>query len=242
MNAALRDTSWDTWFPNGGVVQQKTNLANTWYSYYDGGQVMGHILDFAIREKTNNQKSLDDWMRLLYSRYALPKPGFEPDDPIHAASEVAGSDLSDIFTRYISGKESIPYEKYFAYAGIAVTSKVDSSKPWIGIEIKKGEDGRYTIRNVIPGSPAEKAGLELDDVVMAFDDRAIGPGGPAEAVSEHKPGDVVHVLVMRLGRTQELSLTIGSNPHATYTLKPVDHPTPQQKAIYNSWLGIKSKS
>jgi predicted metalloprotease with PDZ domain len=118
---------------------------------------------------------------------------------------------------------------------------VDSNKPWIGVEIKKGEDGRYTIRNVIPGSPAEKAGLELDDVVMAFDDRAVGPGGPAEAVSAHKPGDVVHVLVMRLGRIQELSLTIGSNPHATYSLKPADHPTPQQKAIYDSWLGVKSK-
>jgi len=239
---SIEDTSWDTWFPNVGVVQQKNNLANTWYSYYDGGQVMGHILDFAIREKTNNQKSLDDWMRLLYSRYGLPKPGFEPEDTLHAASEVAGGDLSDIFTRYIGGKDSIPYEKYFAYAGIAVTSKVDSTKPWIGVEIKKGEDGRFTIRNVVPGSPAEKTGLELDDIVIAFDDRAVGPGGPAEAVSEHKPGDAVRVLVMRLGRIQEISLTIGSNPHATYTLKPVEHPTPQQKAIYDSWLGIKSKS
>ena len=97
-------------------------------------------------------------------------------------------------------------------------------------------------RNVVPGSPAEKTGLELDDIVIAFDDRAVGPGGPAEAVSEHKPGDAVRVLVMRLGRIQEISLTIGSNPHATYTLKPVEHPTPQQKAIYDSWLGIKSKS
>jgi predicted metalloprotease with PDZ domain len=178
-------------------------------------------------------------MRLLYSRYALPKPGFEPEDPIRAASEVAGGDLSDVFARYISGKDAIPYEKYFAYAGIAVTSKVDSSKPWIGIEIKKGEGGLYSIRNVIPGSPAEKAGLELDDVVMAFDNRAVGPGGPAEAVGAHKPGDVVHVLFMRLGRVQDLPVTIGSNPHPAYTLKPMEHPSATQKAIYTSWLGIK---
>jgi predicted metalloprotease with PDZ domain len=236
---SIEDTSWDTWFPNAGVVQQKANLANTWYSYYDGGQVMGHILDFAIREKTNNKKSLDDWMRLLYSRYALPKPGFEPEDPIRAASEVAGGDLSDVFTRYISGKESIPYEKYFAYAGIAVTSKVDSSKPWIGIEFKKGEEGRYSIRNVIPGSPAQKAGLDVDDVIFAIDDRAVGAGGPAEAVSAHKPGDVVHILVMRLRRVQDLLVTIGSNPHPVYTLKPMEHPSAKQKAIYTSWLGIK---
>jgi predicted metalloprotease with PDZ domain len=236
---SIEDTSWDTWFPNAGVVQQKTNLANTWYSYYDGGQVMGHILDFAIRQKTNNQKSLDDWMRLLYSRYALPKPGFEPEDAVRAASEVAGADLNDIFTRYISGKEPIPYEKYFAYAGIAVTAKVDSSKPWIGVELKKGEDGRYSIRNVVPGSPAESAGLDLDDVIIAVDDRAMGSAGPAEAISAHKPGDVIQILVIRLGRVQKLAVTMGSDPHPAYTLKPMDHPTSQQKAIYNSWLGIK---
>ncbi len=236
---SIEDTSWDTWFPNGGVVQQKTNLANTWYSYYDGGQVMGHILDFAIREKTNNRKSLDDWMRLLYSRYALPKPGFEPEDPARAASEVAGADLNDIFTRYISGKEAIPYEKYFAYAGIAVTSTVDSSKPWIGVEFKKGDDSHYTVRNVIPGSPAESAGLDLDDVIIAIDGHTVGSRGPADAISEHKPGDVIHVVVMRIERIEELTVTVGSNPHPTYTLKPVDHPTAEQKAIYNSWLGIK---
>jgi predicted metalloprotease with PDZ domain len=235
----IEDTSWDTWFPNAGVVQQKNNLANTWYSYYDGGQVMGHILDFAIREKTKNRKSLDDWMRLLYSRYALPKPGFEPEDAVRAASEVAGSDLNEIFTRYISGKEAIPYEKYFAYAGIAVTSKVDPSKPWIGAEIKKGEDGRYSIRNVMPGSPAEKAGLDLDDVIVAIDDRALGPAGPAESVSAHKPGDVIRIIVLRLGRIRELSVTIGSDPRPTYMLKPMEHPSTEQKAIYASWLEIK---
>ena len=63
------------------VIQQANNLLNTWYSYYDGGQIMGHIMDFAIRHDTNNQKSLDDWMRLLYSRYALPSPGSNPTTP-----------------------------------------------------------------------------------------------------------------------------------------------------------------
>ena len=109
---SIEDTSWDTWWAYQTAVAQANNLANTNYSYYDGGQVMGHILDFAMRQDTNNQKSLDDWMRLLYSRYALPKPGFKPEDAIHAANEIAGTDISDIFRRYISGKEPIPYEQY----------------------------------------------------------------------------------------------------------------------------------
>jgi predicted metalloprotease with PDZ domain len=236
---SIEDTSWDTWFPNAGTLQQKNNLANTWYSYYDGGQVMGHILDFAIREKTNNQKSLDDWMRLLYSRYALPKPGFEPGDPVRAASEVAGGDLSEIFSRYISGKEAIPYEKYFAYAGIAVTAKVDATKPWLGIELAKGEHDKQSIRNVIPGSPADLAGLDRDDVILAVDGHTLGAGGLGEALDGRKPGEVLHVLVERMGDVKDIAVTIGSNPHPTYALKPMEKMSEAQKAIYNGWLGIK---
>src|SRR6266849_5164100 len=104
---SIEDTSWDTWFRDPKTF---FNLDNIWYSYYDGGQVVGHLLDFAIREQTNNRKRLYDWMRLPYQRNALPKPGFEPDDAIRAASEIAGTDMSDFFRRYISGKDPLPYE------------------------------------------------------------------------------------------------------------------------------------
>ena len=154
---SIEDTSWDTWF-NGDTVIQLNNLKNTNYSYYDGGQIMAHILDFAIRQDTKNRKSLDDWMRLLYSRYALPKPGFQPDDAVKAASEVAGVDVSEIFSKYISGKEPIPYEKYFAYAGIDVEKKLELEKPWLGVSHSKSDDGHAKITNVIPGSSAETAG------------------------------------------------------------------------------------
>jgi predicted metalloprotease with PDZ domain len=234
----IEDTSWDTWFFRGDNIVQN-NLANTLYSYYDGGQIMGHILDFAIRQQTNNQKSLDDWMRLLYSRYALPKPGFEPDDAVKAASEVAGSDLSVIFSQYISGKEPIPYEKYFAYAGIAVEKKLESDKVWIGVATDKSDDGRAKIKNVIPGSPAEAAGLDRDDVVIAVDLHVVNADTFPRAVSDHKPGDTIRVTLIRLGELKEIPVTVAANPYPTYKLKPMEHPTEQQKAIYNSWMAIK---
>jgi len=239
---SIEDTSWDTWFPREGVIHQDNNLLNTWYSYYDGGQIMGHIMDFAIRHDTNNQKSLDDWMRLLYSRYALPKPGFQPDDAIKAASEVSGKsvkEVSDFFQRYISGKESIPYEEYFGYAGIAVEKKLDANKPWIGADTTKNDDGRAKIRNIIPGSPTESAGLDRDDIIYAIDSRAIDFDGFPKEISAHQPGDTVRLTVLRLGEFKDFSVALKANPNPTYTLKPMEHPTDQQKAIYNSWLGIK---
>jgi predicted metalloprotease with PDZ domain len=236
---SIEDTSWDTWFSNPMSISQADNLANTYYSYYDGGQIMGHILDFAIRDNTNNQKSLDDWMRLLYSRYALPKPGFNPEDAIHAANEVAGKDLSDVFRRYISGLEPIPYEQYFALAGIEVTKKVDPDKAWVGIEVKKSDDGHAQIRNVIPGSPAENAGLSNDDVIYAIDARALEADGVNAQLSSRKPGDTLRITVLRLGEFKEFLVTPTTNPNPTYSLKPMENQTEKQKAIYNSWLGIK---
>jgi predicted metalloprotease with PDZ domain len=237
---SIEDTSWDTWFFGLRTISQDNNLANTSYSYYNGGQIMGHILDFAIRQNTNNQKSLDDWMRLLYSRYALPKPGFEPDDAVHAASEVAGQDVSDIFRRYISGKEPIPYETYFAYAGISVEKKLDPSKSWAGLTLTKQDNGTTSIKNITPGSPAESAGLDKDDVITALDGRAITSSDDVEALlAAYKPGVTIRVLVQRLGQMREFPLTLAPNPYYTYSLKPVEHPIAQQQAIYNSWLGIK---
>jgi predicted metalloprotease with PDZ domain len=236
---SIEDTSWDTWFPREGVIHQDNNLLNTWYSYYDGGQIMGHIMDFAIRQDTNNQKSLDDWMRLLYSRYALPKSGFQPDDAIKAASEIAGTDVSGIFRQYISGKEPIPYEQYFAYAGITVEKKLDANKPWTGVDATKNDDGRTKIRNIIPASPGESAGLDRDDIIYAIDSRAVDFDGFAKEISAHKPGDTVRLTVLRLGEFKDFSVALKASPNTTYTLKPMEHPTDQQKSIYNSWLGIK---
>jgi predicted metalloprotease with PDZ domain len=237
---SIEDTSWDTWFPNGNVVPQKTNLANTWYSYYDGGQMVGHILDFAIRQSTNNQKTLDDWMRLMYSRYALPKPGFEPQDAIRAASEVAGKDISDLFRKFISGKEPIPYEQYFAYAGVTVEKQFETDKAWMGAAFEKGEDGRAKVRNILPGSPAEAGGLDREDVILAVNNRATADtDAVSRMVEEHKPGETVRLTVLRLGQLKEIPVTLGTNPNPTYKLKPAENQTEEQKAIYNSWLGIK---
>ncbi|MGB9335759.1 MAG: PDZ domain-containing protein [Candidatus Acidiferrales bacterium] len=233
---SIEDTSWDTWWVRDTKLDN--NAPNVQYSYYDGGQILGHLLDFAIRQNTQNKKSLDDWMRLMYQRYALPKPGFDPQDAIRALSEVAGMDLSDFSARYISGKEPLPYEQYFAYAGIEVEKKIDETKPWAGMEVKKGDDDQGPkIADIIPGSPAEASGLEKDDVVVAVDGRAVMTDDVAAIVGTHKPGDAVQFAMLRLGELREFNVTLRGNPYPTYTLKPIEHPTELQAEIYKSWLG-----
>ncbi len=237
---SIEDTSWDTWFRqgNGGRMQRYGfNLTNTTYSYYDGGQVAGHLLDFAIRQATGNGKSLDDWMRLLYSRYALPKPGFEPGDPIRAATEISGQDMSNFFHRYISGKDALPYEQYFAYAGLRVVREPQASKPWAGIEAAKGDDGRPVVSNIIPGSPAEQAGLDRGDVLVAWNGKEVTMENMAGAIEGLHPGDTFRVTVLREKELREFSMSLAPNPYSVIRIERVEKPTEIQKKIYESWMG-----
>jgi len=116
---------------------------------------------------------------------------------------------------------------------------VDATKPWLGIASAKNDDGRAKITNVLPGSPAEAAGLSKDDVIIAIDDRSINSDDLSGAVALHKPGDTLKISLIRLGELRNFNVTLGSNPYATYTLKPAENPTDSQKQIYKSWLGIK---
>ncbi|HVS36189.1 MAG TPA: PDZ domain-containing protein [Gemmataceae bacterium] len=69
------------------------------------------------------------------------------------------------------------------------------------------------IMDVLPGSPADKAGLKKGDVVTALDSTAVtDPAGLAGAVAGHKPGDEVTFKVMRDGKEQSIKVKVGQRP------------------------------
>jgi predicted metalloprotease with PDZ domain len=236
---SIADTSWDTWFGGGGGGfgggAYATNLGNTNYSYYDGGNVIGLLLDLEIRHATENRKSLDDWMRLMYQRYALPKPGFEPGDAVRAASEIAGMDMSDFFARYVTGKDLPPYERDLAYAGIHIEGHT-SNAAWLGATLDTDSSGHALITNIIPGSPAEEDGLDRGDVITALDGNAVDRKAFDAALAARHPGDKFDLTVTRFAKQQNISVTSATDPTITYTLKPMDNPTELQKKIYASYF------
>jgi len=106
-------------------------------------------------------------------------------------------------------------------------------------EQSKSDDGHTKINNVIPGSSAEKAGLDRDDIVIGIDGRSVDEDSFSGTILEHKPGDTLHMTVIRLGRVKEIPVTLVASPYPTYTLRPMENPAKEQQAIYNSWMGIK---
>jgi len=68
------------------------------------------------------------------------------------------------------------------------------------------------VSRIDPGSPAEKAGLEIGDVIIRFaGNRVKNSAQLRKLVVEAKPGMDVVVEVMRNGRRQSFSVTIAES-------------------------------
>ena len=81
--------------------------------------------------------------------------------------------------------------------------------PFLGIEMD-AKDDHVLITAIMPKSPAEKAGLKANDLILKFDDRDVeGPTGLATFVRASKPGDQVTFEIRRGEEILKLKVQIG---------------------------------
>jgi putative serine protease PepD len=82
---------------------------------------------------------------------------------------------------------------------------------FLGVIIEPRRDGGSgaLITTVDPGSPADEAGIEVDDIVVEVDGKAI-TGAPdlVATIRDHDPGTTITVTVIRDGKELELSATL----------------------------------
>jgi predicted metalloprotease with PDZ domain len=121
---SLSQSSYETW--DDGPFGNKPGEQDKSISYYEKGPIVGMILDFSIRNATQNRKSLDDVMRFLYRQYYLKlQRGFTDAEFQQTCEEIAGISLSREF-EYVCTTKEIDYATYLAYAGLKLTEGTDS--------------------------------------------------------------------------------------------------------------------
>jgi serine protease Do len=81
--------------------------------------------------------------------------------------------------------------------------------PYMGIQGDR-ESKEARITGITPGSPAEKAGLKIDDIITLFDGKKIGGYDDlAPQIRRRKIGDKVALHVLRGKETVKLELVLG---------------------------------
>jgi S1-C subfamily serine protease len=99
------------------------------------------------------------------------------------------------------------FERVYMGVSAADVSVIRENYP--NVELKADEGACIT--DVNPGSPAEKAGLKVKDVVTAVDGKAVtGSAGLVKLLLNYSAGDVVNVTVNRDGEVLDLSVTLVS--------------------------------
>jgi len=87
---------------------------------------------------------------------------------------------------------------------------------WVGVELDVDEkSGVMTVNKVIPGSPAEAAGIQTKDVLYALNGVRIAKENDSElmkARKEWKPGQAVTYTIKRNGTDRQVTLTLAPMP------------------------------
>jgi len=69
------------------------------------------------------------------------------------------------------------------------------------------------VSQVVPGSPAGQAGIQINDIITKVNDQVIDADHPLSSLLvKNRPGDKVKLTLMRSGREMTVDVTLGQPP------------------------------
>jgi serine phosphatase RsbU (regulator of sigma subunit) len=97
----------------------------------------------------------------------------------------------------------------FLVAGLSIADMF-LPRPYDGVVLESDAPGRLTVRQVVPGSGAENAGIRPGDRIVGIDRNILrSPTHAAKLLNEHDIGETVPYLVRRYGQVQEVGVEMG---------------------------------
>jgi predicted metalloprotease with PDZ domain len=222
--------SYDAWIK---YYRGDENSVNTAISYYTKGAVLGWVIDARIRRLTNNERTLDDAMRLAFQRYS-GEAGYAPEDFVAVLSEVAGTDMGPLVHQLAETTDEIDLTEALEVFGLTRTAEASDDPPtgWLGVTTRGGQH----VDTVLRGSPAWKAGLNVDDEILAVNGDRVSD--LPRTLKPYREGDTVEILVSRRGRLRTLEVKLSSRAE-TGTLAIDKRAKRKAAKTRESWLGLE---
>jgi predicted metalloprotease with PDZ domain len=233
LTQSAEESSLDSWLEGNSYYRRPERSI----SYYNKGELLGVMLDLAVRDASHGQASLREVLQWMNENYARKGRFFNDSDGVREAAEaVSHSDLGSFFTKYVAGTEEIPWDDFFRSVGLRVMA-IANAVPDAGFIASRNFDGPMSVAAVTPGSEAEHAGLQPGDTIVELQGK---PGGQEsrQELARMNPGDTLAVKVRsrRGGSERELKWKIGSRQEISYEVKDLDHVTAEQHARRAAWL------
>jgi predicted metalloprotease with PDZ domain len=232
LTQSAEESSLDAWLEGFGYYRRPDRSI----SYYNKGELLGIILDLAVRNASHGQASLREVLQWMNNNYAKKGRFFDDSNGVRQAAEmVSHSDLDSFFTNYVAGTEEIPWDDFLRSVGLRVEA-VTTTVPDPGFLASRNFDGPMTVAAVAPGSEAEQAGLQVGDTILELQGKPAGQESRQE-LSRLNPGDALTVKVRsRRAGERELRWKISSRQEVSYEVKDLERVTVDQHARRVAWL------
>jgi predicted metalloprotease with PDZ domain len=231
-NYSVADSSFDTWLDGyvPGVPGRKVSI-------YSEGMLAAFMLDIEIRYATDNVKTLDTVMGLLYRDfYKKGKPYTEADFQLVIES-VAGKSFDFFFRDFYHGKGNI--EKFLPESlwsigceiGMEVSTILHESR--YGFKISGGP--KVLVSAIQENSPAENAGLSLNDEIILINNTPASPGTDWNQL--FNLGSNMLVWNSIEGSKPINMVQNGESYFFKYSVRKMEQATVEQRAFFEKWSG-----
>jgi len=209
-------------------------------SYYTKGQVLGDLLDILIRDRTDNEKSLDDVMRAMNVDFAKQGKTYRDSLDIRLTAEkVAGGSFEEFFQKYVAAAEPLPYQQVLALAGLDLRT-IEHKRAVLGFSAERDPSGGLIVRGVEAGGLADQAGLRAGDVIASWN----GTDPPRRLdrwVRQQNPGDLLKLRVRREEKEVAVEFRLGEAKETLYQVAEDSHASEKARHIRDGLLhGVTS--
>jgi len=232
LTQSAEESSLDAWLEGNAYYRRPERSI----SYYNKGELLGIMLDLAVRDASHGEASLREVMQWMNNNYAKKGRYFDDSNGVREAAEaVSHADLSPFFAKYVAGTEEIPWNDFLRSVGLHVETG-SSTVPDPGFTASRNFDGPISVGSVTAGSEAERAGLQVGDVILQVQGKNVGEQSRQE-MAQLNPGDTLSLKVRgRRGGERELKWKVGSRQEMSYEVKDLDQITAAQRARRTAWL------
>ncbi|HZZ84912.1 MAG TPA: PDZ domain-containing protein [Anaeromyxobacteraceae bacterium] len=223
------------------------NSVNSAVSYYLAGECVAFALDLLLRRAGS---SLDALLLRLYQRHAadgLPEDGVERE----AAALLGEAAARDFFEACVSGTAPVAERLALEPLGLALRRRAGEGpedkggtpgKPgekqpagWLGADL--GPNSKLVVSAVREGSPAERAGLQAEDELVAEDGFRIDRAGLQERLRERGPQGQLRLHLFRRDELVEVPVQLSPQPEDALWLEPREGAGAAEREAFHRWCG-----
>jgi predicted metalloprotease with PDZ domain len=227
----LSESSFDAWIK---LYRPDANSSNSQMSYYLKGEMVTLLLDLLIRDRTEGVKSFDDVLLAMWEKFGKSEIGFTELQLKNTIESVANLNLTEFYDRYIHGIEEIPFNDYLAPFGIEL-KPIESTIPYLGITVKH-EHGREAIKSVASNSPAQLAGIDPGDELLAIDGFKVTADRLNDRLKQYQCGENIRLTIFHADLLMTVNIILSACQPHQYQLQPLERTSDRQRQQFKMWM------